>query len=429
MPGPLAGIEVLDLTSVVSGPLATMFLADQGAEVIKIEPLGGDITRHSRQSVSASGEFSALFVSTNRGKRSLSLDLKRPEAGKIMRKLIARADVLVQNFRPGTMERLGLGEPTLRTDNPRLIYVSISGVGESGPYAGKRVYDPIIQGLSGFADLQSDPKTRRPRMIRTIVADKTTAIFAAQAVTAALFARERTGEGQHVRLAMLDTMIAYLWPEAMTQYTVVGREATTADPTARPELIFETVDGYITVGTISDSEWRAFCAAAQRPDLAEDPRFNTPGGRAVNATERILLMAEIIKERPTAEWLQRLDANDVPSAPVLRRSQVIANEQVLARELISEFDHPDIGRVRQPQPAARFGRTPAAMQGPAPRIGEHSAIVLAELGFDAAEIEQLAAEEIVRLVKTCFRIVRGASARKPCASEPVNHGLPSRMSL
>jgi crotonobetainyl-CoA:carnitine CoA-transferase CaiB-like acyl-CoA transferase len=390
---------VLDLTSVVSGPLATMFLADQGAEVIKIEPLGGDITRRSRQSISASGEFSALFVSSNRGKRSLALDLKRPEAAKIMRKLIASSDVLVQNFRPGTMERLGLGEPTLRELNPRLIYVSISGVGESGPYAKKRVYDPIIQGLSGFADLQAEPRTRRPQMIRTIVADKTTAIFAAQAITAALFARERTGEGQHIRLAMLDTMIAYLWPEAMTQYTVVGREATTADPTARPDLIFETADGYITVGTISDSEWQGFCAASGRPGLAEDPRFNTPGGRSVNATERILLMAEIIKKRPTAEWLQRLDANDVPSAPVLRRNEVIANEQVLARELIVELDHPDIGLVRQPKPAARFDRTPARIQGPAPRIGEHSATILAELGFEAAEIERLATEKIVRLVK------------------------------
>jgi crotonobetainyl-CoA:carnitine CoA-transferase CaiB-like acyl-CoA transferase len=400
MPGPLAGIRVLDLTSVVSGPLATMFLADQGAEVIKIEPLGGDITRHSRQSVSASGEFSALFLSTNRGKRSLALDLKRPEAGMIMRKLAGRADVLVQNFRPGTMERLGLGEPLLREINPRLIYLSISGVGDSGPYAGKRVYDPIIQGLSGFADLQADPETRRPRMIRTIVADKTTAIFAAQAVTAALFARERTGEGQHIRLAMLDAMISYLWPEAMTQYTVVGREESTADPVARPDLIFETTDGYITVGTISDSEWRGFCAAAKRADLAEDPRFNTPGGRAVNATERILIMAEIIKERPTAEWLQRLDANDVPSAPVLRRSEVIANEQVLARELIAEFVHPDIGRVRQPKPAARFDRTPAAIHGPAPRIGEHSAAILAELEFDAAEIERLVAAKIVRVAKS-----------------------------
>jgi crotonobetainyl-CoA:carnitine CoA-transferase CaiB-like acyl-CoA transferase len=400
MSGPLAGIRVLDLTSVVSGPLATMFLADQGAEVIKIEPLGGDITRRSRQSISASGEFSALFVSSNRGKRSLALDLKRPEAAKIMRRLIAGSDVLVQNFRPGTMERLGFGEPALRELNPRLIYVSISGVGESGPYAKKRVYDPIIQGLSGFADLQAEPKTRRPQMIRTIVADKTTAIFAAQAVTAALFARERTGEGQHIRLAMLDTMIAYLWPEAMTQYTVVGREAATADPTARPDLVFETADGYITVGTISDSEWQGFCAAAERPALAEDSRFNTPGGRAVNATERILLMAEIIKERPTAEWLQQLDANDVPSAPVLRRNEVIANEQVLARELIVELDHPDIGRVRQPVPAARFERTPARIQGPAPRIGEHSAAILAEIGLEAAEIERLAAGQIVRLANT-----------------------------
>jgi crotonobetainyl-CoA:carnitine CoA-transferase CaiB-like acyl-CoA transferase len=396
----LAGIRVLDLTSVVSGPLATMFLADQGAEVIKIEPLGGDITRRSRQSISASGEFSALFVSSNRGKRSLALDLKRPEAAEIMRKLIAGSDVLVQNFRPGTMERLGFGEPALRELNPRLIYVSISGVGESGPYARKRVYDPIIQGLSGFADLQAEPKTRRPQMIRTIVADKTTAIFAAQAVTAALFARERTGEGQHIRLAMLDTMIAYLWPEAMTQYTVVGREATTADPTARPDLIFETADGYITVGTISDSEWQGFCAASGRSGLAEDSRFNTPGGRAANATERILLMAEIIKERPTAEWLQQLDANDVPSAPVLRRNEVIANEQVVARELIIELDHPDIGRVRQPVPAARFERTPARIQGPAPRIGEHSAAILAEIGLEAAEIERLAAGQIVRLVNT-----------------------------
>ena len=400
MTGPLAGVRVLDLTSVVSGPLATMFLADQGAEVIKIEPLGGDITRHSRQSISTSGEFSALFVSSNRGKRSFALDLKRPEAGPIMRKLITSADVLVQNFRPGTMERLGLGEAALRAFHPRLVYVSISGVGENGPYAGKRVYDPIIQGLSGFADLQADPGTRRPRMIRTIVADKTTAIFAAQAVSAALFARERTGEGQHIRLAMLDTMIGYLWPEAMTQYTVVGREANTPDPTARPELIFATTDGYITVGTISDSEWKGFCVASERPDLEEDPRFSTPGGRAVNATERILLMAEIIKQRPTAEWLQRLDMNDVPSAPVLRRGEVMANPQVVARELIAEFDHPDIGRVRQPKPAARFDRTPAAIQGPAPCIGEHSAVVLAELGFDAAEIERLAAAKIVRLAKT-----------------------------
>jgi crotonobetainyl-CoA:carnitine CoA-transferase CaiB-like acyl-CoA transferase len=397
MTGPLDGVTVLDLTSVVSGPLATMFLADQGAVVIKIEPLGGDITRRSRQSVDPTGQFSALFISSNRGKRSLALDIKRPEAAGILRSLIARADVLVQNFRPGTMERLGLGEADMRSLNPRLIYVSISGVGDTGPYAGKRVYDPIIQGLSGLADVQAEAKTQRPQMIRTIVCDKTTAIFTAQAVTAALFARERTGEGQHIKVAMLDTMIAYLWPEAMSQYTVVGKEATAGDPNARPDLIFQTRDGYITVGTISDSEWQGFCRAAGQPGLSEDPRFKTPTGRAVNATERILLMADIIKGRGTADWLQRLDACDVPCAPVLRRGDVIDNEQVVARQLIAELDHPGIGRVRQPKPAAQFDRTPAAIQGPAPRIGEHSAQILSELGFEPPDVQKLLADKVIRI--------------------------------
>ncbi len=220
MPGPLDGIRVIDLTTVVSGPVCTMLLADQGADVIKIEPPSGDIARRT----SGDGEFTAMFVSCNRGKRSIALDLKQPAALDALRRLIAGADVLVQNFRPGTMERLGLDEPAMRKLNPGLVYVSISGVGDTGPYVKKRVYDPIIQSLSGFADVQADQATGRPRMIRTIVADKTTAVYAAQAVCAALVARGRTGEGQHIRLSMLDTMVAFLWPEAMTQYTIVGDE-------------------------------------------------------------------------------------------------------------------------------------------------------------------------------------------------------------
>jgi crotonobetainyl-CoA:carnitine CoA-transferase CaiB-like acyl-CoA transferase len=196
-----------------------MFLADQGADVLKIEPISGDITRRSRQAIDKAGEFSALFISSNRGKRSLSIDLKAQAGRDVLAKLVSRADVLVQNFRPGTMERLGLGADALRDTHPRLIYVSISGVGEFGPYAKKRVYDPIVQGLSGFADIQSQPVTNRPQMIRTIVADKTTAIYTAQAITAALFAREKSGRGQHIRVAMLDTMIAHLWPEGMMQYS------------------------------------------------------------------------------------------------------------------------------------------------------------------------------------------------------------------
>src|SRR5215475_710635 len=207
MAGPLAGVRVVDLTSVVSGPFATMFLADQGADVVKVEPVGGDITRRSRQSVDPTGQFSALFISTNRGKRSIALDLKQPKGIEILRRLIGLSDVLVQNFRPQVMERLGLGEPAMRALNPRLIYVSISGAGDSGPYAEKRIYDPIIQGLSGFADVQSDANTGRPQMIRTIVADKTTSVMTAQAVAAALYAREKTGRGDHVRVSMLDAML------------------------------------------------------------------------------------------------------------------------------------------------------------------------------------------------------------------------------
>jgi crotonobetainyl-CoA:carnitine CoA-transferase CaiB-like acyl-CoA transferase len=397
MPGPLNGVRVLDLTGVVSGPFATMFLADQGADVLKIEPISGDITRRSRASIDKKGEFSALFISSNRGKRSLAIDIKSGAGREVLAKLVANADVLVQNFRPGTMERLGLGVDELRARHPRLIYVSISGVGETGPYVKKRVYDPIIQGLSGFADIQSQPVTNRPQMIRTIVCDKTTAVMTAQAVAAALYAREKTGQGDHIQLAMLDVMISYLWPEGMMQYTVVGAEAAATDPNDRPDLVFKTSDGYITAGTISDSEWQGFCRATGDDELAKDARFATPGGRSVNATARINKMQDYIGQRTTAEWLERLDAADVPCAPILRRSEIIHNEQVVARGIVTEIDQPSVGKVRQPRPAARFELNEAAIGGPAPRIGEHTREVLVELGYDDAAIERMVEEKAVRL--------------------------------
>ena len=396
MPGPLSGVRVLDLTGVVSGPYATMFLADQGADVLKIEPIGGDITRRSRAIIDKAGEFSALFISSNRGKRSLSIDVKSEAGREVMAKLVAQSDVLVQNFRPGTTERLGLGPDELRKRHPRLIYVSISGVGDSGPYVKKRVYDPIIQALSGFADIQSQPVTNRPQMIRTIVCDKTTAVFTAQAVSSALYAREKTGQGDHIHVAMLDTMISYLWPEGMMQYTVVGAEATTMDPNDRPDLVFKTFDSYITCGTISDSEWQGFCKASGDPELARDERFATPGARFVNATARINKMQEYIGQRTTAEWLERLDAADVPCAPILRRGEIIHNEQVVARGLIEEFDQPTVGRVRQPKPAAIFEVSKAVIGGPAPRVGEHSRVVLRELGYSDSAIDAMIADKAVR---------------------------------
>lgn len=398
MSGPLSGVRVLDLTGVVSGPLATMLLADQGAEVLKIEPIGGDITRRSRAQIGNTDEFSALFISSNRGKRSLAIDIKHASGQEVLVQLAAQADVLVQNFRPGTMERLGLGPSELCKRHPRLVYVSISGVGETGPYVKKRVYDPIIQGLSGFADIQSQPVTNRPQMIRTIVCDKTTAIFTAQAVSSALYAREKTGQGDHIQVAMLDAMISYLWPEGMMQYTVVGAETASADPNDRPDLVFATSDGYITCGTISNSEWKGFCRTTGDPELIKDARFATPSGRSVNATARIKKMQEYIECYPTSDWLERLDAADVPCAPILRRHEIIGNEQVVARELIVEFDQPDVGRVRQPKPPARFSVNEASIGGPAPRVGEHSREVLRELGYDEKAINKMIEDCTVRAV-------------------------------
>jgi crotonobetainyl-CoA:carnitine CoA-transferase CaiB-like acyl-CoA transferase len=395
MGGPLEGIRVIDLTTVISGPVCTAILADQGADVVKVEPPGGEIARRT----AGDGEFTAMFVSANRGKRSIALDLKQPAAVDALRRLISTADVLVQNFRPGTMERLGLGETEIRGENPGLVYVSISGVGETGPYVKKRVYDPVIQSLSGFADLQSDPATGRPMMIRTIVADKTTAVYAAQAICAALVARGRTGQGQHIRLSMLDATIAFLWPEAMSQYGIVGRE-NAPQPAPRPDLIFKTLDGYITVGSLSDAEWRGLCGVIGRPDWVDDPRFKTPALRSHNAAERIALVGAILATGESQAWLDRLDEAEVPCAPVLRRADVMNNVQVVNNELIEYFDQPTVGTVRQARPAARFDRTPSRIGGPAPRIGQHTDAILAEAGYSDAEIEALKASHAARAVRT-----------------------------
>jgi crotonobetainyl-CoA:carnitine CoA-transferase CaiB-like acyl-CoA transferase len=383
--GPLSGVRIIDLTSVVSGPVCAALLADQGADVVKVEPPDGDIMRRTV----ADGQFTAMFVACNRGKRSLALDLKRPEAQDVVRRLAAVSDILVQNFRPGAMDRLGLGFDALHAINPRLIYASISGVGETGPYAAQRVYDPVIQSLSGLADVQTDAETGRPRMVRTIIADKTTGAFAAQAICAALFARERTGEGQHIRLAMLDAMVAFLWPEAMADYAIPGRPVPSGPP--RPDLIYRTADGYMTVGTVSNAEWRGLCTALERPEWIDDPRFRSQSARSANAAERIAIIGAVLESRRTEEWLKLLAANDVPSAPVLRREQVLNDPQVVHNRLIETIEQPGLGMIRQSRPAARFEKTPAVIQGPAPRLGEHTEQILAEIGLARSEIAEMIA--------------------------------------
>jgi crotonobetainyl-CoA:carnitine CoA-transferase CaiB-like acyl-CoA transferase len=291
--GALDGGRVLDLATMVAGPVATMMLADQGAYVIKVETPNGDLMRHLSRGRNG---MNASFLACNRNKRSLAVDLKTAHGREIIYKLIATADVLVHNFRPGAAERIRLGEDDVRAIRHDIIYVSISGFGERGPYAGQRAYDPIIQALSGLADIQRDRETRRPRMVRTIIADYTTALTAAQAITAALFARHRSGQGQHVRISMLDAMISYLWPEAMPSLTFVGDERDPSDGDVGPDLIFATQDRYITAGALSDDEWAGMCRALEREDLIDDQRFKAARDRSINAVERReIISAELEK--------------------------------------------------------------------------------------------------------------------------------------
>lgn len=394
MTGPLAGIRIIDVSSVLSGPVSTVLLADQGADVIKIEPPAGDIVRRMG---AIKGELSAGFVTANRGKRSLCIDLKTAAGVEVVKRLVQDADVFIQNFRPGAVERMGLGYETLKAINPALLFVSVSGFGETGPYSHKRVYDPVIQALSGLPDVQADSDQARPKMVRTVIPDKVSGLTTAQAITAGLLERERgTGEGQHIRVAMVDATIAFLWPEALAGLTLVGEEQKVRRGQLAQDLIFATKDGYITCGAVSDSEWEGMCAALDRPDWLADERFSTPMGRIKNAKARLEGMAAVLESRTSAEWLSLLDAHDVPCAPVLSRPELLENEQIKANELIHEYDHPALGKIRQPRPAARFSRSQMRAGALAPRLGEHSVEILAEAGLPQEEINNLVAAGIVR---------------------------------
>ena len=393
MPGPLDGYRIIDTTSMISGPLGAMLLGDQGADVIKIEVPGtGDLVRFLGAKRNGT---SATFLTANRNKRSVALNLKEKKGLEILKKMVLEADVFLQNFRPGVADRMGIGEETLRTINPRLIYVSISGFGEQGPYSNKRVYDPIIQALSGLADIQRDRESNRPHMVRLIVPDNLTAMTSAQAITAALLARERTGKGQHVRLSMIDAMISFLWTEGMAGYTFRGEGVDGERVTLSQDLVFETTDGYISTGAVSDSEWQGLVRALEKPEWLNDPRFQTPSNRMANAEARLALMAKVIEENTSRYWLDRLEAESVPCAPVLRRREVFKHPQVVANGLIEESEHPVAGPIRQTRPAARFSETPTEFRRHAPGVGEHTREVLQELGLTALELEELKEKEII----------------------------------
>ena len=382
--GPLAGIRIIDLTSMLSGPWATMILGDQGADVIKVEMPGqGD---HTRTGGNRSNGMAASFLNLNRNKRSIAIDLKTADGVALVKRLAASADVLVQNFRPGVVERLGLAEDDIRKAAPDIIYVSISGFGERGPWTHKGVYDPIIQALSGLTTVQAGSDAERPRLVRTVLPDKLTAITAAQAISAALVAKLKTGKGQHVRLSMLDAVLAFLWASDMGGQTYVGRPVSGPAAASFIDLIYETRDGHMTVAVMSDKEWANLTRAFERPEWLEDPRFKTPALRAENVEARLQITQDVLIDGKSAEWLDKLTEADVPCAPVLTRNEVIRHPHVAALEIVEQYDHPEAGRLRQARAAARFSATPTAIRSGAPALGEHTDEVLGEVGVVGEEV-------------------------------------------
>lgn len=381
MQGPLAGVRVLDLTSMISGPLCTMTLADQGADVIKVESPAGDYARHV---ATRRNGFSASFVNNNRNKRSIVLDLKQPSALMALERLIDRADVMVQNFRPGVAERMGIGPIKACQRNPALIYLSICGFGFDGPYRDKPVFDPLIQALSGLTTIQGGSDEARPRLVRTILPDKLTAIQASQAICAALFARERNGgRGQSITLSMLDTVVSFLWSSDMGGHTFIGNEHPAETAQSFIDLIYATTDGHVSIAVMQDKHWRGFLLALNRPDLLGDARFATPEMREINKDERTRLIQRLIEGESMNALIERLEAHDVPCAPVLTRRQMIRHPQVLANGIVHEVDHPHAGAIRQTRPAAVFSSSPPFAPRGAPALGEHTEAILAEAGIDA----------------------------------------------
>lgn len=383
MAGPLDGVRIIDVSEVISGPLAVMMLAEQGADVIKVEP--PKYGEQSRQLSNYRDGMAALYANCNHGKRSIGINLKTSEGLELFYDLVRSADVFVQNWRPGAAERLRIAEKDLRPIKPDLVYASITGFGDDGPYAGRRGYDPIFQALTGFVEAQLNPEVPIPDLVRNAVVDKATSLSLAQAITAALFARERGAPGQHVRISMLDAGLMFFWPDGMLRHTLVGDDVENYLVPGERYQLAPTADGQLVIWAGTADQIRGSLRAVGCDDLADSPSQRGPAAiEEENQLARAKALADGLGRMTTADAYRRMIEFEVPAAPILSHQEVLVDPQIKHNGCVIEAEHPVYGRYRRVRQAARFSETIPEITPPAALYAEHSDEILDELGCDAA---------------------------------------------
>ncbi len=392
----LEGIRVLDLTRALAGPFCTLMLGDNGADVIKIEiPGTGDDTRHWGPPFIQ--EESAYFLSINRNKRSLTLNLRDPQAKEVFLKLAKDADVVVENFTPGVMERFGLGYDDVKAANPNIIYCSISGFGQGGPYSGRSAYDQIMQGMGGLMSITGEPNGE-PQKVGIAVTDIGAGMWSAFGIMAAIHHRHEHGEGQYIDVSMLDAQVAWLTYQAATYFAngEAPKRLGAAHPTLVPYQAFPCQDGkLLNLAVGSERIWERFCEAIEREDLKDNPDFATNADRVRNRGALVPMLQEVFNKRPVLEWVDSLNAASVPAGPINDLADVFSDPQVLSREMYQEIPHPTLGTIKQTGLPIKFSRTPGGLDRHPPLLGEHNSEILGELGFSEEEIAAMLEKSVI----------------------------------
>lgn len=395
MAGPLTGIKVLSFGRVLAGPFAAMMLADLGADVIKIEDRKkGDMARNNGPFIE---DVSSYFLSVNRGKKSMTMDLRHEKAKEIIKKLIQKMDILVENFRPGIMKKIGLEYTAVKKLNPHIIYLSISGFGQYGPYSHKPAFDMVAQGMGGAVSITGEPN-RPPVRVGYSIGDMGAALFAVSATLAALYERERSGEGQHIDVAMLDSQVA-LCENACARYFATGEVPEpigSRHPIITPFQVFPTQTDEMVVIAFGHGEWEKLCSVIGREDLITDERFKTVADRTGNHALLEPILCEVFQTRPRNEWLSIFERAGLISSPVNNIEQVVKDPHVRAREMIIEVEHPRLGRLNLVGTPMKFSRTPCQIKKTAPDLGEHNDEILKkELNLSMADIEELRKDKVI----------------------------------